>query len=61
MERYVAELVRDESDLAAVEYGMRATGRLYASLMGAVIEAADRNGRRSICWPERKRGGEPTA
>src|SRR5262249_22814871 len=35
MQRYLRRLIHDETDLLAVKYGMRATARLYAQMLGA--------------------------
>lgn len=41
MGRYTERLIRTETDLEAVQYSMRVTGKLYAQLLQAAIEQAD--------------------
>lgn len=57
MQVYADELIHDAADLAAVQFGMRATGRLYASLMRAAIDAAESSVSRGVSWLEVNRGG----
>ena len=41
MQRYVRELIRTDDDLAAVQYAMRATGRLYVEMLRAVFRRVE--------------------
>jgi len=54
MEKYVERLILDDSDLDAVVYSMKTTGRLYADMLSMAMDDAHRPYARGWNWEELK-------
>ena len=57
MEKYVANMVRDDTDLDCIEYAMKTTGYLYAQMIDAAAADALRPANVGWNWEELKADG----